>query len=165
MKVYVLIGAILLLILPFSIIRINVELADSRTTSYYGLFSFSTNTKTIGFENSNSKTFDNEWMQDNGMYEIYFSDNWTIGILIVFITLLALGLAVFGKEDSRLSTILLLLAGLLLLILRFIVLKDQDRFFYKKDDFLGIETVYYEIPVGFFISTIFTALDFFKGKK
>lgn len=167
MRLFTLIGIILLLLLPFSIIRTTTEsdAGDSTTMEYLGLLysrtTFKAESLNIQWENGDS--FNVDWLEEDGRYDGYFGDLWAIGLVVLILLIVGLGLAITETKSNN-STYLLILAGVLLFILRLLYLNDFDRSFYEKDQFGPVSQTQIEFPVGFILSLIFGIMDYRKDE-
>lgn len=168
MRLFTLVGIILLLILPFSIVRTSTEsvAGDSTGVNYLGLLYFRSTfeASSLGFDFEDSESFQTDWIDEDGVYDAYFGDLFVFGLLVLILLIVGLGVAVIETKTNN-STYILLISGLLLLILRFLYLSDIDSSFYEKQELLGASSTLIEIPVGFVLAMIFAILDFRKGSK
>lgn len=168
MRLFALVGIILLLVLPFSIVRTTTEsnLGDSTLVEYLGLLyfrsTFETDTLNLDFEDS--EAFQSDWLEEDNTYDSYFGDLLVIGLLVLVLLILGIGLAA-TETDKNNSTYILMVSGLLLFILRFLHLSDSDSSFYEKTEFGGASFTMMEFPIGFIIAMIFGILDFRQSKK
>lgn len=163
MRLFALIGILILLFAPFTYTRITVDLpiiGESTTNVFSGYFWVYTNVEDLDPE---TDTFETDWIEENNVYEGYFGEDFRLVGLAIFV-LLFVGLAfAILDSDSKRSTYILLICGVALLILRFLDLNDDETFFYDDDiGGLGIAT-YLEIPMGFIFSLIFGLID--RGKN
>lgn len=93
-------------------------------------------------------SFSGSWLEEGDIYDNLFG-NPIYGIIIMALILAALALG-FIKENNKISGILLIVAGTLLLVFRYIELNDADLFFYKSET----DFDYVEIPLGFIAGVI-----------
>ncbi len=98
-------------------------------------------------------TFNGTWLEDGELYDNLFG-NPIYGIIIMLLILAALALG-FIKENNKISGLLLIVAGVLLLVFRYIELNDGDLFFYKSET----DFTYLEVPLGSFAGLIFGLLN------
>ncbi|MCE7737371.1 MAG: hypothetical protein GPJ54_20950 [Candidatus Heimdallarchaeota archaeon] len=168
MRLFTLIGIILLLILPFSIVRTTTEsvAGDSTSVNYLGLLNFRSTFEapTLGFDFEDSESFQTDWIDEDGVYDAYFGNLFVFGLLILILLIVGLGVAATETTTNN-STYILMVSGILLLILRFLYLSDLDSSFYEKTNLLGTTSTSIEFPVGFVIAMIFVLLDFRQGSK
>jgi hypothetical protein len=154
------------LILPFAFIRTtNNVLGDTTTTTSYGFFYWRSNLDLGAIEISDSDSFELDWLSSDGVYSShYFGDLWFLGVIMVISLLVGLALSITETKTNN-STYILLASGILLLIMRYFQISDNNTFFYDKEEFAGFSQTYIEIPVGCIIGLIFAALEFKKGKN
>ena len=145
-KLSVLIGGLIML-LAHTIQYQTTDLLDSKFITITGFFLFWVSTEVGNTNDTNTETIDGDWLDKNGIYEILFGSS-EIGILILALIIVAI-VMVFVKEGP-ISGWLLLAAGILLLVFRFIELNDQDNFFFEDND----TSMYLEIPLGFLAGLI-----------
>jgi hypothetical protein len=160
MRLWALIGIIAVLLLPFSIVQINIG-DNVSSTSSFGLLWLSTEGEAFGFQSSDSETFNLDWIDDGGVYHSgsYFGDLWYFGLVLVVLLIVGAALAVLSDQNKSVPALILLICGILLLVLRLVELNDNDSSFYDSSEFFGITTTYLEVPLGFIISLIFSILD------
>ena len=158
MKKFVLIGAVVELVLPFAIISWEV-IGNVVFKGNYGLLYYS-------YEDlfgSKTGTIAADWFTSDGVYNTYFGDLWTLGVLVLLLTLTSLGLAVVERK-GRVSELLLLSSGLILILLRFFVLGDQELSFYQNSDSF-VSSSYTEIPLAGITAIIFVIISLATTKS
>ncbi len=159
MTKFVLIGAILELVLPFAVI--SWELVGNVVfKGSYGLLYYSYE-DILG---SKSGTVASDWFTSDGVYNIYFGDLWTLGVLVLILVIASFGLAVVEGKDKRVSEFLLLASALLLILLRFLVLGDQDLSFYQSSESI-LSNKYSEIPLAGIAGGIFAIISLVMTKS
>ncbi|MCE7737370.1 MAG: hypothetical protein GPJ54_20945 [Candidatus Heimdallarchaeota archaeon] len=162
MRLFALIGILILLFLPFTYTRITLEstFGDTTVNSLQGYFWINTNGDGIDTE---TDTFETDWIEEGSVYEAYFGKDYRpVGIIILALLFVGLAFAVLDS-DSKKSAYILLICGIALFALRFLELSDNDTFFYDSEEALGITLTYLEVPVGFIASLIFGLID--RGKN
>lgn len=164
MRLFSLIGIVLVLALPFAFVQDTFG-NISQTTTSAGLLWITTQGEFFGFQGEDTSFFEIDWISEDGLYHVYFGQFWYVGIIIVILLLLGIFSAITGTQNKNRTTaaLLLLLSGIGLLVLRLLVLSDRDLSFYSSSDGF-IERTYIEIPVGFIIALVFSILDFRNSK-
>lgn len=154
-KISVLIGSLIMLA-AHTIIYSNITL-NSITTNTQNVTGFFYTWTQLGITGAGGETitdtFNGTWLEDGDLYDKLFGDP-IYGIIILLLILAALALG-FIKENNKISGILLIVAGVLLLVFRYIELNDADLFFYKSET----DFTYVEVPLGFFAGLIFGLLN------
>lgn len=146
MRKFALIGALVLLIVPFS--YISAEGPGYDYTTSLGFFYTSTEGNFLIFDLSGSESFQTSWFEDNGYYENVFGDLWIIAMVALLIAIFALVFAVIDGMKQKRSIYFVVLASLLVLVLRFFQLNEADLSFYKTWTSILGDSTYLEIPLG-----------------
>lgn len=170
MRTFALIGAILVLLLPFSVYWITLDSQLGKTTirGGDGLLYYNTHTEVGSSTHDETKSFGGKWLDKNGVYAGYFSTSNDdaaryVGLIVIVLLIAAIALAV--ARPSNAAAIVLIVCGILLLIMRFRKLDDANTSFYDKSSTFGITTTYIEIPLGFILALIFGLVDLKKGDR
>jgi len=158
MKKFTLLGSILELVLPISIISWKVNNSDLFSGSY-GLFYYNYDT-ILG---NQSSSFGIDWISENGTYKDYFGDYWYMGAVILALIVVAFVLSLVDTKQKR-SEILLLVSAIGLIILRLIVLDKNDLSFYESSSSI-ITTEYSEIPLAALAGIVFSIIELVTSNK
>lgn len=171
MRKYTLLGVLILLIFPFGISQHTSEYAGTKQTVWglYGMTYTSYSDSSTSFVD-NSEFFRITWLTNDNhldVYEGYFAKNaqdtlWQVGgILLLFLIICSVVTAIY-LPNKNISTILLLLCGILVFLLRLRALTANDYSFYQHANDFGVKTRYIEVPTGLIFSVLFSVLGFYK---
>jgi len=158
MKKFTLLGSILELVLPISIISWKINNSDFFSGNY-GLFYYNYDT----FFGNKSSSFGIDWISADGTYNDYFGDYWYMGAVILALIVVAFVLSLVDTKQNR-SEILLLISAFALIILRLMVLDKNNLSFYESSS-SPIKTEYSEIPLAALAGIAFSIIELVTSKK
>ena len=162
MRKFALIGALVLLIVPFS--YISAEGPGYDYTTSLGFFYTSSEGNFLIFDLSGSESFQTSWFDNDGYYESIFGDLWIVAIIAMVLAIVTLLLAVIDGEKQKRSAYMLIAAGLMVLLLRFLQLGNADVSFYKTSSSILGDSTYLEIPLGPILTIMLGFVDLSQKK-
>ena len=130
MRLFALIGAVLLLVAPFAITSWSVG-ENLGGTDYYGYLFYSSEGDFFGWNGEKSSSFSLEWFEDGNVFDLYFGDLAILGIITLVLIIATIALAFIDGSKSKRAPGLLIICGILLLVLRLMVLGDNDLSLYE----------------------------------
>lgn len=162
MKFFALLAVLTLLILPFAMTTTTIN--DSKVSeNKYGLLYYQSHNSLL--DSTSTQSIQSDWMDDNGVYDSYFGNAYQLGVIVLLLIVVALGFALFTSKDNKIAGILVVIAAILLIYLRFQVLSDDNMgFIYNNDSIFGT-FAYTEIPLGPIIALILGTVDLVKHKN
>ncbi|MHA2172011.1 MAG: hypothetical protein ACXAB7_19240 [Candidatus Kariarchaeaceae archaeon] len=157
MKLSLLLGSILFLLLPFTILSLQLT-GDSRALTYNGFFySYSEEPETheTEFYFFNTDMLGDAIGTSEPTYGDFFgNDYWWLGVIAIVLAVLALIGSVV--EFHRLQGLLLVVAGVIVLVGRYLAF-DGGNLSYPSDETEGI--TWTDLPIGVLIAVIFGILS------
>lgn len=162
MRLFSLIGALLVLIIPFSYAQGDLAGIGSGTF-IFGLLFYRIDWEFLILQGTDTESITLDWLtgstQDGG-YNFYFGDNyWFLGPLTLLILVLAIYFAATQSKRSF-APLLLVVSGALLTIGRFLELSEAETGFYDTSN----NSSYWEIPLGLILAVLFALIDMAKAK-